>query len=99
MTKNDLLEIIRQQIKYLNKEYSVKRIGVFGSFAHGVATESSDVDIVVEFEHPIGLKFVEFSDYLEKIIGRKADILTPAGINGIRNKRILQSIQESIVYV
>lgn len=99
MTKNELLEIIRKEIIYLNEEYGVKRIGVFGSFAHGNATDSSDVDIVVEFERPIGLKFVEFSEYLEKIIGRKTDVITPAGIDGIRNKRIAQSIQESITYV
>ncbi len=99
MTKNELLETIRQQIAYLNEEYGVKRIGVFGSFAYGNATDSSDVDIVVEFERPIGLKFVEFSEYLEKMIGRKTDIITQAGINGIRNKRIAQSIQESITYV
>lgn len=99
MTKNELLDTIRQQITYLNKEYGVMRIGVFGSFSHGKATDTSDVDIVVEFERPIGLKFVDFSEYLEKIIGRKTDILTPAGINGIRNKRISQSIRESITYV
>ncbi len=99
MTKNELLETIRKQITYLNEEYGVKRIGIFGSFAHGNATDSSDVDIVVEFERPIGLKFVEFSEYLEKTIGRKTDILTPAGIDGIRNKGISQSILESITYV
>lgn len=48
------------------------------------------MDIVVEFEKPIGLKFIELSDYIEKVLGKKVDILTPAGINGIRVKKVVE---------
>jgi predicted nucleotidyltransferase len=37
---------------------------------------------VIEFERPIGFKFLELSAYLEQVLGKKVDILTPAGIQG-----------------
>jgi hypothetical protein len=59
----------------------------------------SDVDIVAEFERPIGLRFVEFSQHIEHVLGHRADILTPAGVSGIRNRRIAREIEGSLIYV
>jgi predicted nucleotidyltransferase len=81
------------------EHFGVKRIGFFGSFARETPRSDSDVDILVEFERPIGFKFMEFADHLEQVLGRKVDILTPAGLQSIRIKRIAQEIEESVVYV
>jgi len=62
-------------------------------------TATSDVDIVVEFERPIGFRFVELAEYLERLLDKSVDVLTPAGIQGIRIEQIAKSITESIVYV
>ena len=99
LTREKVTEILREKYPYLVSEYGVKRIGLFGSFARGVHTEASDVDIVVEFEHPIGFKFIEFTEYLEGLLGRDVDVLTHAGIRSIRVDHIAKSIEESIVYV
>lgn len=99
MTREKVMDILRKELSYLVSEYGVKRIGLFGSYAKGLHREDSDIDILVEFEKPIGLKFVEFGEYLEKLLGRKADILTPAGIKGIRIKEVAEHIKKSIVYV
>jgi predicted nucleotidyltransferase len=72
---------------------------LFGSSARGVSTDTSGVDIVVEFEHPIGFKFIEFTEYLESMLGRDVDVLTHAGIRSIRVDHIAKSIEGSIVYV
>jgi predicted nucleotidyltransferase len=98
-TKGNVISILRKESSFLAKEYGVKRIGIFGSCARGEETGKSDVDIVVEFKRPIGLKFVRLADHLEKILGRKVDLLTPAGIEGIRIKRVAEEIKRSIVYV
>lgn len=37
--------------------------------------EESDVDIIVKFERPIGLRFVELLDYIEKLLGKKVNFL------------------------
>lgn len=92
------IELIRQNYAYLSGEYHIDRVGIFGSVAKQTAHEKSDIDIVVEFRQPIGLKFIELTEYLEQLFGKKVDVLTPAGIANIRHKNIARDIQQSIVY-
>ncbi len=99
LTKETVSEILREKYPYLVSKYGVIRIGLFGSYAKGVQNEDSDIDIIAEFDKPIGLKFVEFTEYLEKILGKNIDVLTHAGIKGIRINRIAKDIEENIVYV
>ena len=99
LTKEKIIEKLREKHPYLASEYGVKRIGLFGSYAKDVQNEYSDIDIVAEFDKPIGLKFVEFAEYLEEFLGKKVDVLTPAGIKSIKIKRIAQDIEENIIYV
>lgn len=99
LTKEQVIQLLRENYPHLVAEYGVKRIGLFGSYAKGIPNEQSDVDVVVEFERPIGLKFIEFTDYLEKLFDRKVDVLTHAGLQGIRLQRVAENIAESIVYV
>lgn len=99
LTREKVIEILRRELPYLTSHYGVKRIGLFGSFAKEIQKHNSDIDIVVEFEKPIGLKFVEFAEYLEKVLHRKTDILTPEGIKGIRVKRVARDVERSVIYV
>ena len=98
-TRDETLSVLRAHLPDLRAEYGVRKLAVFGSIARDAAGEDSDVDVIVEFEHPMGLRFVEFADRLEAILGVKIDILTPAGVSGIRDPRIAKSIRESAVYV
>ncbi len=99
LTQEKARKILRRELPYLRDNFGVRRIGLFGSFAKGEQKEDSDIDILIEFEKPIGLKFVELAEYLEKVLGRQVDVLTPAGIKGIRIKKIAQEIERGIVYV
>jgi len=95
----DIKDIIRGQYPYLKNYFGIRRIGLFGSFAHGDARETSDVDLVVEFDTPIGFKFMALAEFLESKLGRKVDLLTPDGIENIRIEHLAQHIKKSIVYV
>ena len=99
LTQARVLDLIRANYPYLAAKYGVKRIGLFGSYAKGQPGETSDIDLVVEFDKAIGFRFIEFAEYLEKLLGRKVDVLTPAGVQGIRATRVVKEITESIVYV
>jgi predicted nucleotidyltransferase len=99
LTREKIAEILRENYSYLASEYGVKRIGLFGSYAKDTPVETSDIDVVVEFDRPIGFRFVEFAEYLERLLGKRVDVLTPASIRGIRIDRIAKSIEESTVYV
>ncbi|MEO6724443.1 MAG: nucleotidyltransferase domain-containing protein, partial [Blastocatellia bacterium] len=59
LTKEQAIQLLRENYPHLVAEYGVKRIGLFGSYAKGSPKEQSDVDVIVEFERPIGLKFIE----------------------------------------
>jgi hypothetical protein len=99
LTKEKIIKLLRENHPYLVAEFGVKKIGLFGSYAKGTFDEASDVDLIVEFERPMGFKFIEFTEYLERLFGRKVDVLTPAGLEGIRISRVAKDISESIVYV
>jgi hypothetical protein len=99
MSREQALDILRAQYPHLASEYGVKRIGLFGSCAGDALAETSDVDVVVEFERPIGLRFVEFTEFLEGLFGRKVDVLTQAGLHGIRIPHVAEEIEKSLVYV
>jgi uncharacterized protein len=99
LTREEITTILRENHAYLAAEYGVKRIGLFGSYAQNTPSEASDVDLIMEFERPIGFRFAEFAEVLEELLGKPVDILTPAGLQGIRIESIAERIKESIVYV
>jgi predicted nucleotidyltransferase len=99
LTREQVVESLRLRSAYLAEEFGVRRIGLFGSFAKGLSTDKSDVDLIIEFDPPIGLRFMELGDYLEEVLGRRVDILTPVGLQAIRQKTVREDITESIVYV
>lgn len=83
------------------KKFGVKRIGFFGSFVRGEATDESDVDIVVEFERGKATfrNIAGLVDYLEDRLARPVDLLTPVGIKSIRIDGIRERVQREVVYV
>jgi len=98
LTRDEAVGLLQEKQPYLAAEFGVSRIGLFGSYAKGLPDETSDIDLVIEFDRPIGFRFVELVDYLENLLGRKVDVLTPAGIQSIRLERVAREITQSIVY-
>ena len=99
LTSEEVINTLRKELSFLKKEFRVKKIGLFGSFAKGKPKEDSDIDIVVEFEKSIGLAFMDLADYLENLFNKKVDILTPEGIRSIRVEKIAKEIRTSVIYV
>jgi len=95
ITRNDILVRLRELKPTLYKEYAVKEIGLFGSFSDDTFTANSDIDILVEFERPIGWKFFSLELYLEKIFNRKIDLVTKNAIK----KQIKETILKQVQYV
>jgi len=67
--------------------------------AKGTQTEDSDLDLVVEFNRPIGFKFIRLINYLEGLFGKKVDVITRAGIDNIRVKEVAKNIERDLFYV
>ena len=99
LTSEEVFDKLRKELSFLKREFNIKKIVVFGSFAKGKPNEESDIDIVVEFETSIGLAFMDLADYLENLFNKKVNILTPEGIRSIRVEKIAQEISQSVTYV
>ena len=99
MDKQEIIHLIRKNYNFLNAEYRVSRIGIFGSGIKDEITEDSDLDLVVELEGPIGFKFNNLVEYLENLFGRKVDVLTRTGVENIRVKEVMNDIKKDITYV
>lgn len=93
LTKNKILEKLKELKPVLVKEYSVKQIGLFGSYSDNEQNEESDIDILVEFEKPIGWKFFSLEKYLEDIFNRKVDLVTKNALKKqLRDKILNQTL-------
>src|SRR5215216_8056052 len=97
LTKEKAIKLLQEKHSYLAAEFGVSKIGLFGSYAKGQSSDTSDVDLFVEFERPIGFRFIELVDYLENLLGQKVDLLTSAGIQNIRIERVARNISQSII--
>lgn len=98
LTRARILKTLRDNDEPL-KKYSVKRIGLFGSYARGRQKRGSDIDFLVEFEKPTYDNFYDLIVYLEKLFRRKVQVLTPAALETMRVKEVAQDIRDSVVYV
>jgi uncharacterized protein len=77
----------------LQERYQVRELGIFGSYIRREQTESSDVDVLVEFsETPSLLKFVNLENYLSDSLGVKVDLVHKGGLKPRIGERILAEV-------
>ena len=93
LNRTEILSTLKELKPFLQKEYAVKKIGIFGSLANESFTEESDIDLLVEFEKPIGWKFFSLELYLENILGRKIDLVTKNALKKQIRDKILKDVK------
>jgi len=93
--EEEIMQILKKLMPELAKEYYVKKLGVFGSFSDGTHREDSDIDILVDFKKPVGWKFFTLELYLEKVLGRKVDLVTRNALK----KQIRDGILSQVKYI
>lgn len=79
-TKQIILAKLKNAMPELVRKYPLKNIGILGSYARGEATEKSDIDIAVEIDGYMGLRFVAMADEIESLFGIKTDVVRIASI-------------------
>jgi hypothetical protein len=80
LRRDDILQAL-QANKTLLEAFGVARLSLFGSFARDEGREDSDVDLLVEFNRPIGLfEFVRLQRQLRGQIGRRVELVTPPAL-------------------
>ena len=68
------LDEIKSACKFVLDEYPVKYCILFGSYSKGVATEKSDVDLLISTE-VTGLRFFGIAERLRTALKKKVDLL------------------------
>jgi len=77
----DTLKILKEHEKEIKRRFSVRKIGIFGSHVRGEDKETSDVDVLVEFEDPTFRNFMGLVFFLEELFGRDLDLVTTRGLS------------------
>lgn len=73
------------------KKFGVRSISLFGSIARNQARKRSDIDLLVDFEKTIGLfEFIRLKLYLEELLSRKVDLVTPEALRKELRENILK---------
>ena len=75
--------------------YHVREIGIFGSYVKGDYTRASDLDILVDFEegHKDLFNYMRLKRDLEKLLGKKVDLVMKKAIKKRLQKQILAEVR------
>ena len=91
---DEIISFLRLNSELLNKSFGVIRIGIFGSFARGEQTVTSDIDIVVEMDHNRKSihTFLKLKRFLEEEMGRKIDLGFEHSLKPVIKEKVIKQI-------
>lgn len=96
MGQKDIIETIRREKEYLQRQFGVEEIGLFGSYARNEQTGNSDVDVLVKLKQPSYSALMGVYAYLEKLLNRRIDIVRKGPhLSG----RFMSAISKDVIYV
>ena len=89
MKRDQVIKILAEHSDELRARDGVFRLSLFGSVARDEAGPDSDVDLLVEFNRPIGLRFFELQEYIEELLHCRVDLGTPQSLKPRIRERVL----------
>ena len=95
-TKDEIQATLKQEKERLFREWPIASLALFGSVARGDQGPNSDIDILVEFNGPIGWNIVALAEELESILGAKVDLIPRQGIKQRYWERISPEVWELV---
>mgnify|MGYP000338335218 CR=1 FL=1 len=94
-TLNDIKTKLTILKPILQEKYPLEKMAIFGSYARNEQTETSDVDVMVEFDGFIGLEFLAMSDEIENYLGVKTDVVKKKYMK----PKFFSKIENNLIYV
>ena len=92
MRREEVIRILQEHRDELTQQYGVKSLALFGSVARNDATDSSDVDLLVEFDdRPVGLF------HLGGLQRRLQDILGVEKLDLVMRRAIFPALRDNIL--
>lgn len=94
MSKQDILEIIRQTRPELATRFGVERLGLFGSYVRGQEQRRSDIDLLVSFQRDIDLfEFLDLKEFLQERLHHKVDLVMDSALKPAIGRRIRAEVE------
>ena len=91
-----IISILQAAKPALQKSYGFTSIALFGSYSRNTAIAGkSDIDVMVEFSEPIGIRFIDLADELEDIFKQKVDLVSRKAIK----PKYFKVIEPDLIYV
>lgn len=91
--QQEIKKKIQPNLPMMREKYHVKQLGIFGSYARGDQNEQSDLDILVDFDAPVGLfDFIRLENYLSEIVDKKVDLVTRRALKPIIRADVLKEV-------
>jgi len=96
MKKEEIINTLQSDKQFLEDNYGVVTIALFGSYAKGVENKDSDVDFIVEFKEPSYSLLMGLYSYLENKLNSKIEIVRKGPH---LSDRFLNTIKNDLIYV
>lgn len=91
----EIKDTLNKHYNYLSQKYNVYNFLLFGSYAKNKQNKNSDIDLLVNFNHPIDMfDFMDLEEYLSKIFNKKIDLGTINSLKPFIKNTILQEAIE-----
>ena len=95
-TTKEIKKILQDHKSLLEDTYGVVEIGLFGSYTKGLQKQTSDVDILVEFQNALDLiTFCNLKNHLSDLLGVNVDLVSKKALKPVIGERII----EEAVYI
>lgn len=94
LNASEILKALKTHRQDLTERFSVRRIGLFGSFLHGNQQDGSDIDILVEFDQPTFDHYMDLKFFLEDLLKRPVDLVIADTVK----PRIKPAIDREVAY-
>jgi hypothetical protein len=95
ITKEEILKSLAKDKTELQKQFKVRKLALFGSYARGEQQPDSDVDILVDVDPSIGLDFVTLAERIEKLLGTSVDLVSSRAVTS----KAMKFIEPELIYV
>jgi predicted nucleotidyltransferase len=95
-TKEKVIGFLKEHKADFASEFSVRKLGIFGSYARNEAREDSDIDIVVELEKPDLFSLIGIKQSLEESFNTKVDVIR---LRNNMNEVLRKRIEKDVIYV
>jgi hypothetical protein len=93
LSREKILQTLREHKDEMRSRFSVKQIGLFGSYLHDAAGKGSDIDLLVEFGEPTFDHYMDLKFFLERIFQQPVDLVLADSVKPRLKPLIAQEVK------